>query len=609
MAEEMEIVTSQSDPERVKSVLQRYEQARSAKAAIMEKFIELDKFDRGDQWQGEVPPWVPKPVTNYIHLVKTTQRANLALQNQVAILRPNNPLDVDAVAQLQKVLDCVWDKTGSRYVVRDCIETALLLGTAIAMVYWDATEVSTRPGMSYVGDVKVKMIDPANFFPDPNAYRLQDCQYVDVTELVPLSWVQNDPLFLQYAGPALLEIRSNTNRASDSEIYNRPYVPDSMNGDLVLMHNFFEKVRLPNGQYRIDVTYVVGDVEVYRIEGIEPNIYPFAVLYDYPQRKSFWAKSTCELILENQKIVNKVEQVMAIIATLLQNPQKEVVKESGINPKDVALKGNKAGMVWTSNIPNGIRNIEPPKVPDYLIQFAEYSKQNIREQTGMNEAYTGESVGSLTTSTGVNALIERATVRDRDKMVEIEIFIKDLVSILLQYVLSYYKEDRWLRIVGEDGTVEFFEFQARNFQDVMYDIHVDVSASMPTTKALLQNQARDLLNMQGQYGFDPAVIEPEEALDMMDIRNKEQIKARMREQRINNQAEDAVKVASMLAPAMIDGVPAEMLHQMALQMLADLEQQRKQQPPGSRGGAGNTAQPSNLPPADGLAMNNMLSGR
>lgn len=613
MEQQEQAIVQQPDEriDRVQRILQRYEKARSAKTKVTEKMIELDKFDRGEQWEGKYPPWVPKPVTNYIHLVKTTQRANLALQNQVAMLRPLHPEDDQAVQSLQKAYDGVWYRTDARYYVRDTIETALLLSTGILMVYWDDKIVSTRTGDTYLGDIRLKEIDPANFFPDPNAYRLKDCSYVVISEIVSLDWVKNNPTFINYAGrAALAELRPNMEKVSDTEIYHRSYRPDVSTGDMIVFIQYWEKEMKDDGTYQFNVTYVAGDLELYRIEGVRPNMYPFAILYDYPQRKSFWGKSTCELILENQKIINKVEQVTAIIATLMQNPQKEVLKESGINPKEVAIKGNKPGMVWTSNMPDGIRYLDPPQMPKYLLEFAEYAKQNIRDQTGLSEAYLGESVGSLTTSTGVNSLIERATVRDRDKMIEIERFIKDLTEIIISFMLEFYKEERYIRIIQEDGSYEFFKFNASDYQGLRYDIHVDVTGKTPTSKALLADQGRDLLNMQGQYQFDPPIIIPEEALDMLDIRDKEKIKARMREQREQNQLNDTIQVAGMLANAMLQGASPEQMYDMAQQMLEELENQRRV------GATGNTAplpsqQNTGLAAhvADNLSLNNMRAGR
>lgn len=595
---------TEKKPNRAKDILQKYEQARSAKATIAQQMIELDKFDRGEQWQGDMAPWIPKPVTNYIHLIKTTQRANLALPNHSALLRPQFPEDQETVMDLQDALDGEWDRTGARYVVRSAIESALLLGTAVAHVYFDPNVIGGKKGKKYKGIIGVKEYDAANIFPDPNAYRLQDCNYIHTTENVSLNWIKNDPRFIEYVGKDVLKnLGSDQSRLTDSEIYSRTSLPDQVNGEMAVLHTHWEQFRKENGQFQLDVTYVACGTELYRIEDVKPSRYPFAILYDYPQRKSFWGMGTGRMILENQKIVNKVEQVASIIGTLMQNPQKEVVKESGINPAEVAAKGNLAGKVWVSNIPNGIRNIEPPQIPKDLFTLADQAKSNIREIAGMNEAYMGESVGSLTTSTGVNSLIERATIRDKDKMVEIELFVKDIVDLILQFMIEHYKEDRWVRMIGQDGSMVFKRFKGTDYKDLCFDIQIDVSGKMPTTRALLAQQARDLLNMQGQYQFNPPIITPEEVIGMMDIRDSEKIVSRMRVDKVNHVADVAAQVAQQMHDAMMQGVPMEQLQQMVPQMVDEMLNPQKT---GSTGESGPVANGGSM---DALTTDAMSSGR
>jgi len=93
---------------------------------------------------------------------------------------------------MQDIFDWVWKKIGAKRVVRQCIETSKLLGTAIAHVYWDEhTGVLGGEDAYYEGEIRICEIDPANFFPDPTAYRLQDCQYIHVVEKKPRKWVES----------------------------------------------------------------------------------------------------------------------------------------------------------------------------------------------------------------------------------------------------------------------------------------------------------------------------------------------------------------------------------------------------------------------------------
>jgi hypothetical protein len=70
---------------------------------------------------------------------------------------------------------------------------------------------------------------------------------------------------------------------------------------------------------------------------------------------------------------------------------------SGIDPKEVALYGSAPGHTWVSNMPaaQAITYMEPPQIPQVLFNLLENAKANIREITGLSEAYMGQSVGSF----------------------------------------------------------------------------------------------------------------------------------------------------------------------------------------------------------------------
>jgi hypothetical protein len=70
-----------------------------------------------------------------------------------------------------------------------------------------------------------------------------------------------------------------------------------------------------------------------------------------------------------------------------------------------------------------LQYVDPPQIPQVLFNMLENAKANIREITGLSEAYMGQSVGSLQTSSGVNSLIDRSTMRDRDQMYDIELYM------------------------------------------------------------------------------------------------------------------------------------------------------------------------------------------
>lgn len=546
--------------ELIRKYFRRFQKAENAMGELHRLWKTLDLFDRGKQWDNvKIPVWIPKPITNLIRYVRTTKRANLAQNIPQAEFIPMTPLDAPLVRQLQKAYDHVWDEQKVPMTVRKCIDRGLLYGTSIAYVYAEENIRGKYFGDNhpsnqlYRYDIKVKRINNANFYIDPTAYTLQEAKWITITENLALSDVKNNPIFREYAGEKLknltyADIQRDSNAAGD--IFQRSVTKTGQSlehetGDeMVTLHIHWERYRNEEGRWQVDVSYFLWNTDflLYRIEDFKPSVYPFAVFYDEEDDNSFWGTSISMDILENQKVINKTAQAASIIGTLHQNPQKVVLRESGINAAEMSRTGTLPGKVWTSNIPNAVETIQPPDIPKGLFEIEDRMKADIKDIAGLNEAYVGESVGSLTTSTGVDSLIERATIRDRDKSLQIDQFVEDLSNLIAQFILVYWQEPRPIMTRMKNGDVEFEEWKPVPLsvvENLEWRVRSNVYAKAPMTQAYKSQMADNLMQMQGQFQFDPPIITPEEWIEMKDFPNKEDILARMQEDRIRKQNQDA----------------------------------------------------------------------
>lgn len=587
---------------RTSEILGKFRQARNKRQAKDELWKELDAFDRNEQWDLKAaPPWLPKPITNYIHLVKYTKRAAFAVENPTAKLRPFSPKSMEAVKLLNKAYEDTFDRIKARKVIRESIETMKLLGTAIAHVTWDevsegrmGTTVLGDDGFQYTGEIKLELVEPSTFFPDPNAFTLEDCDYVFIRQRKPMSWIKSNPKFNDKKLKKEEGEFNHSEPGARGEIFLRNYTSENQD-DLIDFTIYYEREANSEGGFSYFATYLVNDKIILDKEPLRPNRYPFAVGYDFKQRQDFWAMSTCQFILDNQKIINKVESIIAMIGTLLQNPQRVVWKESGINPSSVATHGNAPGQTWTSSTDPraAIHYVTPPQIPVVLFNMLEQAKQNIREITGLTESYMGQNVGSLQTSSGVQALIDRATMRDRDQMYDIELYVEEMSKLIIDFMCTYYEEERLVRIIDKTtDDIEFIPFIGTDFKDLAYDMSVDVSSKAPITRMRESQEAKELLNLQGQYGanYPTPIIKPQEAVEMMNLIHGQRMIERMNMDEMQNKTEQAMQVAQMIAEAQATGVAPDEIQQMAMAMF---EQMANPQAAGT--GAPTTSNPQNIP--------------
>lgn len=562
-----------TDP-KVKDIMHKFKQAREKRQHRDAIWEELDKFDRGEQWQGNIPPWIPKPVTNMVHLVKTTKRAAFAIENPTGVLRPLSPGDRQNVDDLNKVKNYVWEKTNSRGVIREILETGKLLGDGIIQVYWEENELGGGTGNRHEGEIKVVQVDPSSFFPDPSAHTLEDCEYIHVVRRRSIDWVKNHPKFKSKAS----ELTPTSSSGEEiGEIYTRDETTTGRE-KIIDFHSHYYIDYASDGEKEYRVAYLAGD-KLLHDQALQPNCFPFEKYSDYPQRQDFWSKSSCEYVLDNQKLLNKVEQIIAVIGTMLQNPQSIVSKASGIRATEAKKYSQAPGHVFVTNGSPAEAMIwrQPPQIPQALFNLAEQAKQNIREITGITQSYTGESVGSLQTSAGVSQMIERATMRDRDQMFDLEQFIEKYVRLLIKFVTSYYEEERFLRVLNPDESdMEFFAFVGTEYDTVDYDFHVDVSSELPMSKQRQLEEAEKLLNLQGQYQFDPPIITTREFMRMSRFAKSDEILERMTFDEENSLQQIMMQAVEMLQDAEVNDLPVEEAMGMAEQMIAQHLEARNQ---------------------------------
>lgn len=591
----------------VQNYYQRFRRAEQGMGQKHAKWKMIDTFDRGEQWKNaNLPPWVPKPVNNMIRYFRTLKRANLASAIPKSTFYPVLPDYKEDVRKLQEAYDHIWEAEKVPRTIRRCVDRAIAQGTGLAYVYNDETYIGgiyyqegDKRNMLYQGKICAKWWPNTNFFIDPDAYRLCDAKYIETTELVPLSVIKKNKKFIEYAGKLKIQglkgDQVDNEDSADGTILDRENKPndsglDRNNGDeMATLHCHWERYLNDSGKWQLDCTYYTKNnyFILYKLEDIKPNCYPFAVLYYEEEEQDFWGTGLSEDVLDNQQVINKADQTASIIGVLHQNPQKVVSRESGINAQELAKFGSLPGRVWTTNTDpsNSIHHVEPPDIPKGLFELSDRVKADMRETVGITESYTGESVGSLTTSTGVNSLIERATVRDKDKMIQIDDFIEDLSDIIVKFVLYSWKDKRPIMQTKPNGEASYGMYEPIDeltAENLEWRVKSDVYARAPVTQAMKKQQADQLMQMQGQFQFNPPVIIPEEWINLQDFEYKADMLRRMEDDRKKLQAQEAAnmaqliqQVAEQVAMAKAKGEPPQVVQQIATQAAEEMLQQKR----------------------------------
>jgi hypothetical protein len=560
-----------------------------------EMWRELDAFDRGEQWttKGVMPSWIPRPSSNLINKVKRYKTGALMLEDYLGELKPLAPEDEAPIWMLQRFYEQLWEKLNIKYQILDVTRTSRLLGTGILYLGWDENYLGGTRGHLFQGEILVKEIEPSTFFIDPAAFELEEALYCGTFVRTTVEQLLADPSIEKKYKKQFKEGRKVTAYGMQSEqdrgeIYaNRDY--SSYQDHVVDLITFYEKIVEDEGGFRIDVTTIADGVVVKKIEGIQPNLFPFIILRQHKQRQDFWGISDAQLILPNVKMINKVQSIIGTLATLYQNPQKIVFEGAGIDPRIVSKYGNAFGLVFLSKSPdlaNVIRNVDVADIPVTLLSYIEFLKNDIEDFTGMTDFATGANSRSVQTSGGINSMIERSLIGDQDEYVLFEQFIEKLSYMLLANAIEYYTDDRVMRMRDDNpnssAEYEYVPFRSEEFADLAWDFSINIVKKIKHTDQSKRDIMQMLSEWQLQYSPDIQIVNAEDIVKAFNPPNRDVILARIEQDKKQKSYDTAAQVVQEVVQSLDNGYDPQMVAEIVYNILNPQQQklgdvQKKQQ--------------------------------
>ena len=185
-------------------------------------------------------------------------------------------------------------------------------------------------------------------------------------------------------------------------------------------------------------------------------------------------------------------------------------------------------------------------------------------------------------------LINRATLRDQDSMFHIEQYLERLTRLLMKYAVTYYTDNRLMRLKNIDPVsnqeFDYVQFVAQDYSDLDFDFKVDTYRKANDSRAQRREDAQNLIQWQLQFQPEVALITPEEIIKMYNIEDKEDILARMKNDRDMMSLQQSQIITQAVMEQMQMGMPPEQI-QMFVQQILTGELLKEQ-----KGGIGNVQQ-------------------
>lgn len=530
-----ETVEQLRDEQLYKRIVSDFRQSLSALSELRNEFREYDDFYNGKHWNSQRASWRPDPVINYVAYIVDQKAPQLTNERPRGLILPTAEEDTEAAKIFTQVTDVIAERVDLDDKIDQVVRTGLLFGTGWFKVYWDNTISGGSPekGNVWIGDIAVDVPDPSNIFTDPQAVTVEDCRYIVYAVDKTVQWVEQQ-----------FGIKVDPDQSIETDLYNRP--SSNYGRDRVQFYEYWYK-----DKEGIHCVYAAGGKILKHIRNVyRHGRYPFVPFVAKKNRKSIWGIGEPKNIINNQKLLNKLVELPTTHALLHANPIALIDPRSGIDPKKWQ---NKPGQIWPAKDPqNAVHFLQPPPMSSDVYKLTEKMVEFIERIGGVYDALTGETPKGVTAATAIQLLQEQGSIPVKGIARNLYQALKNVYELMIELIKENYTETRYIRIVGEDGTMQFIEFNATEYAEIDFDVKVAAGASTPTSKAYIAQLAADL--------FDKGILLPSEYVEMQDgLPNKDRIVARLREQEQQQQQMQAMQMqqqATAGAPPIQGEAPA-----------------------------------------------------
>lgn len=592
----------------VSDIIKDFEDAYAYKTEQARIFKILDAADHSDVWKTfnrRIPAYMQTPTHNPITIIKEATKASIMPTSFQGEFRAKTIQARELAKVCTKYFNMKWDATDMDSINSDVADYAFLLGTGIVLFGWNKNIIDIGDVTNYFNPAKhaemqAKAWHPSNVFPDPSANDIEEMSYLFFVERKSKKFLKRISRFRQ-----AIENIENANDVygNVANVVRNDQSKQTMS-DTVTFITCYRRVDrtfidpttgIKTVSPKVDIIYLAGrnvlDVE----PNIEPNMIPAVPLYDERIPNEFWGIGKPQKVLSLVLTLNQLDSIEATSYFQNQNPAEFINALSGLNVSDYQRRKNGPNSAFTVNCdPKVVQEFaKRPDLPKTLDGFRSYLLEEIANISGVDAAYLGRSYGSIQTTGGVEQAVDRATMRDNNRIKAIDKFIRKEIEIMCQFYMIHGQAEDFLppsAVSGRDQASQALHFDPQQLI-ARDDIEISVSNAAPRSNQSYEDSALQLLELQMKYdpqahGY-PDFITPEELIACLNIPKTLQntITERMSEQLQNLKIEEYTGVIMAFGQLVDGGMDPEM----ALQLIANqIEQSSVGQLPATTGlGAGN----------------------
>ena len=444
---------------------------------LMKKWDDIAKYWEGDFDYSDEDD--PAPNTNITNANVEGKTALLCDQTLAIQVDPREPGDKPFCDQVRTIADFIKDKNKMYRKIEVHERRREMTGTGIFRVLWNFDKLEGK------GLPIIEPIHPSKLFIDPaitDVYDIQEAQYIieakaksiytakmeygdDIADCIIANYDPIENLIQNNEEEQYVHLLVWTRYKENGKIKLRLV---EMSADGVILKDTKKELKKVSEKRENELiekqtklleqgkTKEASELKAEELELFPNSKYPYFLTPDMYRENTVWAKASAELVLPISDQIDELDDSILRNARLTGNPIPIIETSSGIDAEKVT---NTPGQTIVANNINGMKWLQPPNIPQYLIEKRADTINNDKtivtrfsdQMIGKQQAGVGTATESLALQNSGNSMIEH-------KKGLLQETLSEVFEYAIELALLNWNTTMIFRIVGEDGKDKFTSF-------------------------------------------------------------------------------------------------------------------------------------------------------
>lgn len=444
---------------------------------LYDKVRRNERYYRGDQWHGEYPPELIKPVFNIVRRIADYLICTVASDN-VSIRYTDDELPYTESAAERRMLikgtelltshaAYRWEHEKLDSTVYRLLLDAFLSGDGVLYCRWDP---DIRTGQPFFGDIVTQRIDNTELFvSDASRADIQAQDYIILSGRESVSALR---LEAERYGVA----RSDIKRILPDSVSRRtePELSDTDSEKATCLIKLYKV----NGKVVIEKS--TRECVIRRVE-TNMRLYPVCYFNWLPTKGCFYGTSPVTEMIPNQRYINRAYAM--IMKHMTDTAFSKIIYDKTRIPEWTNEVGEAIAAIGSGNISDAVSVVGVGEMQNGYLQLIENAVSNTKELFGATETALGDK--DPTNTSAILALQEAARIPLMQVRASFIRCIEELAAIWADMILCFYPDNRLLPCKSENKiTAEAFEYS--RLHDALINAHVEIGSIDRTTPITTQ---------------------------------------------------------------------------------------------------------------------------